>query len=81
MIVPPEVSHSVHTDKLLRCTHHHITPYLAEGADQMGVMIVVHLPQYGSHAGHEAPLEKRQQRIQYTIKFKLKAEDRMTLCL
>lgn len=64
----------------MRCTHHHIAPYLAKGADQMSVMIVVHLPQRGSHAGHEAPLEKRNKCIQYTIKFKLKAEDRRPSC-
>lgn len=62
-------------------THHHITSYLAKGVDQMSVMIVVHLPQRGSHAGHEAPLEKRKRYFQCTIKFKLKAEDRKTLSL
>lgn len=70
----------VDTDTLMRCTHHHIAPYLAKGADQMSVMIVVHLPQRGSHAGHEAPLEKRNKCIQYTIKFKLKAEDKRRSC-
>lgn len=55
----PEVSHLADTDTLVRCTHHHIAPYLAKGADQMSVMIVVHLPQRGGHAGHEAPLEKK----------------------
>lgn len=77
----PEVSHLVDTATLIRCTHHHIASYLAKGADQMSIMIVVHLPQRGSHAGHKAPLQKRKKCIQYTIKFKLKAEDRMTLCL
>lgn len=77
----PEVSHLADRETLIRCTHHHITPYLAKSADQMSIMIVVHLPQCGSHAGHEAPLEKRKKCIQYTIKFKLKAAERMTLCL
>lgn len=79
MAMYPKVFHLVDTDTLIRCTHHHITPYLAKGVDQMSVMIVVHLPQCGSHAGHKAPLEKRKKCIQYTIKFKLKAEDGMTL--
>lgn len=60
-------------DTLIRGTHHHITSYHAKGADQMSIMIVVHLPQCGSHAGHEAPLEKKKKCIQYTIMFKLKA--------
>lgn len=47
---------------LIRCTHHHIAPYLPEGADQMSVMIVVHLPQRGRHARHEAPLEKEKKK-------------------
>lgn len=47
----------------------------------MSIMIVVHLPECGSHAGHEAPLEKRKKCIQYTIMFKLKAEDGLPLCL
>lgn len=47
------------TETPTECTYHHITPYLAKGADQMSIMIVVHLPQYASHAGHEASLEKR----------------------
>lgn len=76
----PEVSHLVEADARGRCTHHHIAPYLAKGADQMSVMIVVHLPQCGSHAGHEAPLENKRKRIQFTIKFKLKTEDRTTRC-
>lgn len=46
----------------IRSTHHHVAPYLAEGADQMSVMIVVHLPQRGGHARHEAPLEKEKAR-------------------
>lgn len=68
-------------DILITRTHHHITPYLAKGADQMSVMIVVHLPQRGGHAGHEAPLEEKNKWIQYTIRFKLKDEDGVTVCL
>lgn len=47
-------------ETLKRCTHDHITPYLAERVDQMRVVIVLHLPQRSSHAGHEAPLHKRE---------------------
>lgn len=38
----------------------------------MSIMIVVHLPECGSHAGHEAPLENRKKCIQYAIMLKLK---------
>lgn len=50
-------------DTMIRCTHHHITPYRAKGVDQMRVMIVVHLPQRGSHTGHKTLLQKKMHSI------------------
>ena len=38
-------------------THHHIGPHLPESLDQMGVMIVFHLPQNSCHTGHEVSLQ------------------------
>lgn len=39
-------------------THHHVAPDLAEGADEVSVVVVVHLPQRGRHAGNEAALQE-----------------------
>lgn len=39
-------------------THHHVTPDLAEGADEVSVVVVVHLSQRCRHAGHEAALQE-----------------------
>lgn len=39
-------------------THHHVAPDLAKGADEVSVVVVVHLSQRRRHAGHEAALQE-----------------------
>lgn len=39
-------------------THHHVAPDLAEGADEVSVVVVVHLSQRRRHAGHKAALQE-----------------------
>lgn len=36
--------------------HHHVCPHLAEGVDQVSVVIVVHLAERGCHARHKTAL-------------------------
>lgn len=37
-------------------SHHHIGPHLAEGVDQVSIVIVVHLTERGRHTRHKTAL-------------------------